>query len=201
MIAIVDYGMGNLKSVKNALNFLHIPSIITENENEIMNSSGIILPGVGAFKDAVDNLKKNNTFNILRKAVEFEKPLLGICLGMQLLFEEGYEVEKSEGLGFIKGTVKLMKVDEKIPHMGWNNLHFDVPTQILVGVEENSYVYFVHSYYADIKEENVINAYAEYSMKIPAVVSKGNVYGMQFHPEKSGDVGMKMLNNFWELVK
>ncbi|MCY6371630.1 imidazole glycerol phosphate synthase subunit HisH [Clostridium ganghwense] len=201
MIAIVDYGMGNLKSVENALDLLEFNSIITSDRETILNSDGIILPGVGAFPDAIDNIKEAGLDKVLIQAVEKEKPLLGICLGMQLLFEESDEGRLSKGLGFLKGRVEKLNVDLKIPHMGWNSLKSEKESPILNGIEEGSYVYFVHSYYAVTGEEGILNAYADYGVKVPGVVSKRNVYGMQFHPEKSGDVGLKMLKNFGEMIK
>lgn len=201
MIAIVDYGMGNLRSVENALDSLSIKSIITDDKELILNSDGIILPGVGAFPDAIDNIKKSGLDTILRKAVEEDKFLLGICLGMQLLFEESDEGKNSKGLGFLKGRIEKIKGDLKIPHMGWNSLVYNRKSPILSDVDEGSYVYFVHSYYAEIDEENILNAYVDYGVKIPGVVSKENIYGLQFHPEKSGDIGLKMLKNFGEMVK
>lgn len=200
-IAIVDYGMGNLASVKKALDFLDVKSKITADKEEILNSNGIILPGVGAFPDAMKNIKRLEIDKVLKKAVEKGIPLMGICLGMQLLFEESDEVKLTKGLGFFKGRIRKFEGDLKIPHMGWNDLLIDNESKILKGVQEGSYVYFVHSYYADIKEEDILSAHCEYGIDVPAVVGKDNVFGIQFHPEKSSDVGMKMLKNFWELVK
>lgn len=201
MIAIVDYGMGNLKSVENALDVLNIKSVITCDKETILNSDGIILPGVGAFPDAIDAINTMGLDRVLKQAVIEEKPLLGICLGMQLLFEESDEVTKRKGLGFLKGRIEKLNVNLKIPHMGWNSLNIKKETPIMNGIEEGSYVYFVHSYYANIKEEGILNAYANYEVQVPGIVSKKNVYGIQFHPEKSGDTGLKMLKNFGELIK
>ncbi|MFA9399335.1 MAG: imidazole glycerol phosphate synthase subunit HisH [Clostridiaceae bacterium] len=201
MIAIIDYGMGNLASVSKALDFLNIPCIITEKEDEIAKSSGIILPGVGAFPDACRIIKNKNIDKILYNEKEKKKPILGICLGMQLLFEKSFEMEEVDGLGLIKGEIIKITGDVKIPHMGWNNLKFNKPSSLLNGIEEDSYVYFVHSYYAKGLNDQDLNAYAMYSDKIPAVVSHENVYGTQFHPEKSGDVGLKILKNFGELIR
>lgn len=201
MIAIVDYGMGNLKSVQNVLDFLKIPSTITDREDEILNAKGVILPGVGAFPDAMKYIKNKKLDEVIKKVVKANKPILGICLGMQLLFDESDEVEKTKGLGFIKGTIKKLEVDLKIPHMGWNNLKINKNSPLLKGVKEDSYVYFVHSYCAVLKNKDVLNSYCEYSVKVPAIVSSDNIYGIQFHPEKSGDVGMKILKNFGELIK
>jgi glutamine amidotransferase len=196
MIAIVDYGVGNLKSVQNALKVLNIPSIISSDNDEIAMCRSIIVPGVGAFPDAMRNLKGRGLDKVIKVAAKEGKPILGICLGMQLFFEESDEIERCKGLGFLKGTVKKLEGSIKIPHMGWNSICFDHPSSLLKGVRENSYVYFVHSYYAQIREENIVNAYSLYEKKIPAIVSKDNIFGMQFHPEKSGEAGMKLLKNF-----
>ncbi|SHH87771.1 imidazole glycerol phosphate synthase subunit HisH [Clostridium grantii] len=201
MIAIIDYGMGNLMSVQNALDFLKIESVITNDEDVILNSDGIILPGVGAFPDAIEHIKSIGMDKVLRKAVDEGKPLLGICLGMQLLFEKGYEVKECDGLGFLKGKIVKLDIDYKVPHMGWNSLNYDKKSPILKDVKEGSFVYFVHSYYAEIEEEGILNAYADYEVKVPGIVSKGNVFGLQFHPEKSGDIGLQMLKNFGEMIK
>ncbi|MCH3964107.1 MAG: imidazole glycerol phosphate synthase subunit HisH [Clostridium sp.] len=201
MISIIDYGMGNLRSVQKALEFIGAEAEITGDRDRILKSSGIILPGVGAFPDAMENIKKLGIDGVLKRAVEAGIPLMGICLGMQLLFEESEEVRPTKGFGFLKGKIKKLEVDLKIPHMGWNNLVIDNPCKILRNVKEGSYVYFVHSYYAAIEEEGILNAHSIYGIDTPAVVSKGNVYGLQFHPEKSGEPGMQMLKNFWELIK
>jgi glutamine amidotransferase len=196
MIAIVDYGVGNLKSVQNALKVLGIPSIISSDSGVIAKSRSLIVPGVGAFPNAMKNLKGSGLDKVIKASAKEGKPILGICLGMQLFFEESEEMERCAGLGFFKGTVKKLEGSIKIPHMGWNNLCFEHPSPLLMDVIENSYVYFVHSYYAQIGEENIVNAYSTYEKKIPAIVSKGNIFGMQFHPEKSGEAGMKLLKNF-----
>lgn len=201
MIAIVDYGMGNLRSVENALDFLGIQSIITSDKETILNSDGIILPGVGAFPDAIDNIKEAGLDKVLKEAVNKGKPLLGICLGMQLLFEESDEVKLSKGLGFLKGRIEKLNIDLKVPHMGWNSLNMEKESPILNGIKKGSHVYFVHSYYAVTGEEGILNAYADYGVKVPGIVSKGNVYGIQFHPEKSGEIGLRMLKNFGEMIK
>lgn len=193
--------MGNLKSVENALNFLGIKSVITSEREVILNSDGIILPGVGAFPDAINNIKRDGIDKVLKEAVKKDKPLLGICLGMQLLFEESEEIKSCRGLGFLKGKIEKMKVNLKIPHMGWNNLSFCKDSPILNGIKENSYVYYVHSYCAKIEEEGILNAYSQYEIEVPGIVSKSNIYGIQFHPEKSGDIGLKILSNFGEMIK
>jgi imidazole glycerol-phosphate synthase subunit HisH len=201
MISIIDYGMGNLRSVQKAFEFIGAKANITSDKNEILNSRGIILPGVGAFPDAMENIEKLQLDIVLKEAVKNGIPLMGICLGMQLLFNESSEVRKTAGLGFLNGKVTKFNVDLKIPHMGWNNLIIDRQCKILDGIKEGSYVYFVHSYYAKIEDSEVLNAHSFYGVDVPAIVSKGNVFGLQFHPEKSGEVGIKMLKNFWELIK
>ncbi|MBU3201702.1 imidazole glycerol phosphate synthase subunit HisH [Clostridium estertheticum] len=200
MIAIVDYGVGNLNSVQNALNSLNISSIISSNAEEISKCRSIIVPGVGAFPDAMKNMKESGIDYVIKQAAKEGKPILGICLGMQLFFEESCEVEKCAGLGLLKGNIIRLEGSIKIPHMGWNSLSFENDSPLLRGIEENQYVYFVHSYYAVNCEEGIVNAYSIYEKKIPAIVSKGNIFGMQFHPEKSGDFGMKLLKNFAEVV-
>lgn len=202
MISVIDYGMGNLKSVHNALKFLGIECIITRDQNEIKNSKGIILPGVGAFPDAIKNLKRYNLDKIILEEVNKGKKLLGICLGMQLLFSKSYEGEECEGLGIISGEITKLQGNIKIPHIGWNSLEFNKEDSLINELGKESYVYFVHSYLAsNIQEEDVL-AYSNYGEnKIPAVVNKGCVYGAQFHPEKSGDVGLKILKNFGELIR
>ncbi|GIM28233.1 imidazole glycerol phosphate synthase subunit HisH [Clostridium polyendosporum] len=200
MIAIIDYGMGNLRSVEKALEALGIESKITDDPQEIRDSKAIILPGVGAFPAAMKRIKEKELDKLLKEEVAKGKLLLGICLGMQLLFESSDEVEFTEGLGFIQGHVKKLQIKEKVPHMGWNNLKFNEKSPFLNGIDEGSYVYFVHSFYADTKMENV-NAYTEYEVVVPAVVSNKNVVGFQFHPEKSGTIGLKMLENIKEWIK
>ncbi|MPQ31780.1 imidazole glycerol phosphate synthase subunit HisH [Clostridium estertheticum] len=200
MIAIVDYGVGNLNSVQNALKSLNILSIISSNAEEISKCRSIIVPGVGAFPDAMKNMKETGIDKIIIQAAKEGKPILGICLGMQLFFEESCEIEKCQGLGLLKGNIIKLEGSIKIPHMGWNSLSFENNSPLLRGIEENQYVYFVHSYYAVNCEEGIVNAYSIYEKKIPAIVSKGNIFGMQFHPEKSGDFGMKLLKNFAEVV-
>ncbi|MBX4271260.1 imidazole glycerol phosphate synthase subunit HisH [Clostridium estertheticum] len=200
MIGIVDYGVGNLNSVQNALKSLNILSIISSNAEEISKCRSIIVPGVGAFPDAIKNMKETGIDKIIIQAAKEGKPILGICLGMQLFFEESCEIEKCQGLGLLKGNIIKLEGSIKIPHMGWNSLSFESNSPLLRGIEENQYVYFVHSYYAVNCEEGIVNAYSIYEKKIPAIVSKGNIFGMQFHPEKSGDFGMKLLKNFAEVV-
>ncbi|HBH94282.1 MAG TPA: imidazole glycerol phosphate synthase subunit HisH, partial [Ruminococcaceae bacterium] len=185
MIAIIDYGAGNLFSVQNALNYLGIDNKITSDKQEIINADRLILPGVGAFGDAMDKLSKSELVDTV-KSEAVKKPFLGICLGMQLLFEKSFEFGEHEGLGLIKGSVKLMRPDGNlaVPQMGWNALEYNRKCPLLNGVDEGQYVYFVHSYAADCASEDVY-AYVDYGGRVPALVGNGTVYGAQFHPEKS----------------
>jgi glutamine amidotransferase len=200
MISIIDYGIGNLRSVEKALWSLGIEAKITSDVKEIKTSKGIILPGVGAFPAAMANLRERELDFFLKEEAKSGKPLIGICLGMQLLFDSSDEVRYTEGLGLIDGQVKKFDIKEKVPHMGWNKLKFNVPSDALKGITEGSYVYFVHSFYAQTDKSNV-NAYAEYEIEVPAIVSKENVIGFQFHPEKSGEVGLNILKNLKGLIR
>ena len=196
--------MGNLKSVYNALKKVNFDCQISSEVTDIEMADKLILPGVGAFKDAMDNLQNLDLILPIRKKVNDGCPLLGICLGMQMLFDEGYECELRKGLGFIEGKIKLMNSKEnlKIPHIGWNRLEFNRENKILNNINKESFVYYVHSFMAtEMIDENLI-AYSKYGdINIPGIVNKGNVYGMQFHPEKSGEVGLKILKNFGVLSK
>ena len=204
MIVIIDYGMGNLKSVYNALKKLNIPCKISDNIEEIKLAKALILPGVGAFPDAMENLNNSGLVSIIKEKVKDGCPLLGICLGMQMLFEKGYEGIEKEGLGFIEGTVELMKPIEnvKIPHIGWNRLEITQENKLLEGLIDESFVYYVHSYCATGVNEKSLVAYSEYGgIHLTGLVCKDNVMGAQFHPEKSGEVGLQILRNFWGMVK
>lgn len=204
MIAIIDYGMGNLKSVKNALDFLGIPSVVTKDKEVISNSSAVILPGVGAFKQAMDNLKSDNLDIFIKDLDNEGKLILGICLGMQILFEEGFEVERCQGLGLIKGNIRKIEPKEKvkIPHMGWNKIVINNNDEIINGLYGDNFLYYVHSFMAcEYMDENLI-AYSNYGgVKVPGIVRKDNVIGMQFHPEKSGETGLNLLKKFGEMIK
>lgn len=201
MVVIIDYNVGNVKSVLNACKRIGFEAIISRDINEIRRADGIILPGVGSFPVAMENLKKYGLVEVLNERKNENIPILGICLGMQILFEKGYEVRKIEGLGFLKGNVDLIKTKEKLPHMGWNSLIFNKESSITKYIKENDDVYFVHSFMADFVPEEVI-CFAEYGgVKIPAIVQKGNVIGCQFHPEKSGEIGEKILNAWKEIIK
>ena len=209
MIAVIDYGVGNLFSLLSSLNYVGLNTKLTNDIEEIKNAKGIILPGVGAFRDAIGNLEKYGLKETLISEAKKGKPFLGICLGMQMLFEKSYEYGEYEGLGLINGTVEEIKKyipensDLKIPHMGWNSLIINErfkDDKILKDVDNNEYVYYVHSYFAKTDMKNIV-AYSEYGTKIPGIVKNENVYGMQFHPEKSGDTGLKLLKNWGELIK
>ena len=209
MIAVIDYGVGNLFSLLSSLNYVGLDTKLTNDIEEIKSAKGIILPGVGAFRDAIGNLEKYGLKETLISEAKKGKPFLGICLGMQMLFEKSYEYGEYEGLGLINGTVEEIKKyipensDLKIPHMGWNSLAINdgfKDDKILKDVNDNEYVYYVHSYFAKTDMKNIVT-YSEYGTKIPGIVKNENVYGMQFHPEKSGDTGLKLLKNWGELMK
>lgn len=204
MIVIIDYGMGNLKSVYNALNVLGLECKISASHKDIRDAKALILPGVGAFKDAMDNLCEKHLDKVIKEECAKGKLLLGICLGMQMLFERGYESDTRDGLGLLKGDIVKMQPKEevKIPHMGWNNLIFNKQDGITAGLTVDSFVYYVHSFYAKEYEEKDLIAYSDYGgLTIPGVVRCGNVIGAQFHPEKSGNVGLEILKNFGEMIK
>ncbi len=200
MIAIIDYGAGNLFSVKNALEYIQLPYLITNQAEDLQQADALILPGVGAFPYAMKMLNQTGLVDVILEQVK-NKPLLGICLGMQMLFEESHEFECCRGLGLISGTVDGIQTSYKIPHMGWNQLHLSQPENpLLHGISEQDCVYFVHSYMAYTDNNNVA-ACCDYGITIPALVNRGNVYGAQFHPEKSGEVGLQILRNFGGLIK
>ena len=194
-IAIIDYGAGNLFSVKNALDYIGADSIVTKNTAELESADKMILPGVGAFADAMKKLGETGLIRTIKEQA-LKKPLLGICLGMQMLFDKSYEFGETDGLGLIPGTVELMTPpDLLIPQIGWNRLIYNEKCPILEGLGDEPYVYFVHSYAANCAGENVA-AYTDYGGNVPACVFRGNVYGCQFHPEKSGETGLQILRNF-----
>jgi glutamine amidotransferase len=198
MIAIIDYGCGNLFSLSRSLEYLGIESKITSDADESANADKIILPGVGAFGDAIDKLNACGHADLLCSLASQGKPILGICLGMQLLFEKSYEYGEHNGLGLLKGRIYPLDKDIenlKVPHMGWNRLDIVRDDRILADSGKNDYFYFVHSFYAKNCDDCLI-ATAEYGVDVPAIVGMGNVYGTQFHPEKSGDKGLKLLKRF-----
>lgn len=200
-IAVIDYGAGNLKSVYKALVFLGEDVCVTDDPQTICNCGAILLPGVGAFPDAARSLNARGLFPLLREEAK-KKPFLGICLGMQMLFEKGFEFEECDGLGLIPGTVEKLKFGSglKIPHMGWNQLQIVNPCPLTEGLSGGEFVYFVHSYGAKTEKENIA-ALSEYGQPVTAAVCRENVFGTQFHPEKSGEIGLKMLKNFCDYAK
>ena len=199
MIAIIDYGMGNLRSVQKAFEFLGCDARITENKNDLKDASHIVLPGVGAFADAASCLEQSGIQQTMLNEIKKGKPFLGICLGLQLLFNKSYENGEHNGLGLISGDVVPFRVDDlKVPHMGWNSLV--ARDNALFDRDDEKYVYFVHSYHASGVPEACIIAEADYGYRFTAAVSKDNIFGLQFHPEKSGDTGLNMLSRFGGLT-
>lgn len=200
MIAIIDYGAGNLFSVQNALDYLGIEHTLVEQPEQMQQAQGTILPGVGAFADGMNMLKQRGFVQAIKEQTRAGKPLLGICLGMQMLFERGLEFGQTEGLGLIPGQVQPIDAGGlKIPHMGWNELTIDRACGLTHDLQDGDYVYFVHSFRAETAEQ-YISCSTMYHEKIPALVQRDNIYGAQFHPEKSGKVGMSILKNFAKLV-
>lgn len=198
MIAIIDYDAGNIKSVEKALLFLGQETVVTRDPGKILGADGVILPGVGAFGDAMEKLKTYGLVPVIRQCVREDRPFLGICLGLQLLFESSEESPGVEGLGVLKGKVLRIpeKQDLKIPHIGWNDLKFPRPGRLFRGIPEGAYVYFVHSYYLQAAEEAVVTATTDYGVRVHAAVERGRLFACQFHPEKSSDVGLRILKNF-----
>ena len=201
MIAMIDYDAGNIKSVEKALLLLGHEVEVTGDPERILKAENVILPGVGAFGDAMENLKRAGLDEVIRRVVAQGTPFMGICLGLQLLFERSDEAPGAKGLGLLEGEILKIPDQEglKIPHMGWNSLHLEHGGRLFRGIEEQSYVYFVHSYYLKAKDESIVKASTEYSTHIHASVEKGNIFGCQFHPEKSSEVGLRILKNFVEL--
>lgn len=200
MIAIIDYGAGNIKSLQFALTRLNLDSCLTTDQQTIQESDAVILPGVGAFGGAMETLKQQDLVEPIKETVQQGKPLLGICLGMQLLYDKSYEDGEWEGFGFFQGAVNRISDQVKVPHMGWNTLEHQNETALLKNIAENDYVYFVHSYaVTDYAARDLLSS-ANYGGTVPAIVQRENVYGMQFHPEKSGKTGLQLLQNFGELI-
>lgn len=202
MIGIVDYGVGNLFSLQSSFKMIGQEAVVTGDEKVLAQADRIILPGVGAFEDAARKLKESGMEQAVRNEAAKGKPLMGICLGMQLLFDKSYEYGEHKGLGLIKGVVKDLKEDIpselKVPHIGWNSLSFRKDTPLFKYINDGDFVYFVHSFYASECEESILAA-CEYGTEVTAAVCEGNVYGCQFHPEKSGSVGLNILRAFCEI--
>ena len=201
MIAILDYDAGNIRSVEKAFQYLGEETVLSRDRNEILSADKVVLPGVGAFGDAMNKLKDYNLVNTIYDVVDKKIPFLGICLGLQLLFESSDETPGVSGLGILPGNILRIpdKPGYKIPHIGWNSLELTNNGRLFDGVAENAYVYFVHSYYLKAGDEEMVKASTEYVTHIHASVEKDNVFACQFHPEKSGDVGLKILSNFAKL--
>ncbi len=203
-IAIVDYGAGNLRSVQKALQVLGFDAVLTKDKSEIRRANGVILPGVGAFDSAITELRKDKLESIIEEVIGVGKPFMGICLGYQMLFEESEE-GKLKGLSLLQGKVKKFNFSNipssslSIPHMGWNRLVIKHPSPVFIGIESGSMVYFAHSFYPDPKDNMIVSTTTDYGIEFASSVSKGNVFGIQFHPEKSGEIGLKILKNFGEI--
>lgn len=201
MIVIVDYGVGNIRNVERAFTKLNMEVIVTREIEKIDQASAIILPGVGAFRDAINNLKKYDLVECLRRNAEKGTWIIGICLGMQLLYDKSYEDGEYDGLGLLRGDiVKFVDSELKVPHMGWNQLVKRRDDEIARGLSENDYVYFVHSYYLRNEDPDSVICTSYYGVDVPAIIRKNNIIGMQFHPEKSSAVGVKILSNIKELI-
>ncbi|MFH2027797.1 MAG: imidazole glycerol phosphate synthase subunit HisH [Nanoarchaeota archaeon] len=199
MIAIIDYGAGNLASVKNALDKLGVKSKITDKASDIMAADKVIFPGVGSFGDVMNALKERKLIDAIKKVID-SKPFLGICLGMQVLFEESEESAGVKGLSVFKGKVRRFKSKTlKIPQIGWNSINIKKKESVLDGVKDGSYFYFVHSYYIDPSDKDMILTTTDYGVEFVSSIAKDNVIGMQFHPERSGEIGLKILENFVKL--
>jgi glutamine amidotransferase len=201
MIHIIDYGMGNLRSVQKAFERLGVEATISSNPLELAQATSIVLPGVGAFRDAISEIKRHDLVQPMQDHIDAGRPLLGICLGQQLMFDVSYEEGEFEGLGFLSGEVvrfeeQADQPDLKIPHMGWNSLEFAKTSALYDGIEDGSYVYFVHSYHTIPQDEAVIATRCDHGIQFVSSVSHGNVHAMQFHPEKSQSIGLRMLKNF-----
>ncbi len=205
MVAIIDYDAGNIKSVEKAFKYLGADTIVTRDAKEIYKADHVVLPGVGAFGDAMNRIKEYGLEPIINEVVDKEIPFLGICLGLQLLFDSSDESKGVKGLGILRGTIDripgrdLEGNEYKIPQIGWNNLSFPREGKLFKNIGNDAYVYFVHSYYLNATDKDIVTATTDYSVKIEASVEKGNVFACQFHPEKSADVGMQILKNYLEI--
>ena len=202
MVAIIDYGAGNILSVQKALDHIGCENVVTSDREVIMSADGAVLPGVGSFGDAMDNLHKNGLTQAVKNFMSSGRPFLGICLGLQVLFDSSEETPDAAGLSVFSGKVRRFPagIGLKIPQIGWNSIDYDRGCPIFKGLPENPYVYFVHSYYLEASDESVVSAVAEYGVRYHAAVARGNVFATQFHPEKSGEVGLQILRNFAEQI-
>ncbi|MDE6129729.1 MAG: imidazole glycerol phosphate synthase subunit HisH [Lachnospiraceae bacterium] len=203
MIAIIDYDAGNIKSVAKAFAALSTEAVVTREAETILQADKVVLPGVGSFGDAMEKLHRYNLVSVIRQTIEKGTPFLGICLGLQLLFESSEESPGISGLGILEG--KILRIPErdglKVPHIGWNSLRFPNRGRLFCGIPEESYVYFVHSYYLEAKNPKLVTAVSEYGVQIHASIESGNVFACQFHPEKSSDTGLSILRNFVSLKR
>lgn len=202
MIAVIDYGAGNIQSVMKALRHIGCDCVLTSDPQIINKAQGAILPGVGSFGDCMDNIEKSNLTDVIKNYVKTEKPFMGICLGLQLLFPKSEESPNAVGLSLLKGTITKIPSGEgiKVPHMGWNSLDIRKNDGLFNGIEGNPFVYFVHSYYLTAENKDIVSAQTFYSTEIHAAVQYKNIHATQFHPEKSGDVGLKILKNFADMT-
>ncbi len=199
MIAIIDYGMGNLRSVQKGLAKAGFPARVTADPDKVRKADKVVLPGVGAFGDAMANLQRAGMVEVIYEIVKAGKPFLGICLGLQLLFEASEEGGFHQGLKILAGQVRLLPPGLKVPHMGWNQIELQKNDPLLKGIPDGSAFYFVHSYYVVPADRNVVTALTEYGIRFTSVAGSGNVFGIQFHPEKSSSLGLQILKNFGEL--
>jgi len=198
MIAIIDYGAGNLKSVKKAFDYLNVKSNVISNRDELANAEKVVLPGVGAFGAAVDKLQESNFYDSIQDWLKANRPFLGICLGMQLLFEASSESPNVKGLSVFNGE-NLRFNSGKVPQIGWNQVQTKKPSRLFDGISDGSFFYFLHGYYIAPANRGLVTATTEYGISYPSVIEHGNIYAVQFHPEKSGDIGLKLLNNWVSL--
>ncbi len=204
MIAIIDYGMGNLRSVQKGFEKVGHDAIVTSNYKDILSADGVVLPGVGAFKDCMRNLREGGLIDTIHKVIDDGKPFLGICLGLQLLFTEGEEFGIHKGLDIIKGRVVRFSFSTqglKIPHMGWNNIGIKRRHPVFENIQDNSYFYFVHSYYVVPEDDNIVASKTDYGINFVSSISKDNIFACQFHPEKSQEMGLRLLKNFGDICK
>jgi glutamine amidotransferase len=199
-VAVIDYGMGNLRSVQKAFEHIGIDAEITSDAQIVQNADGAVLPGVGAFADCMKNLSDTGLIPFIKEFAASGRPFLGICLGLQLLFDSSLEGGRFEGLGVLKGRVVPLPKDRIVPHMGWNGLAVLRPDPLFIGLPDEPYVYFVHSFHAEPEDAGIVAATADYGVAVTAAVQQGNVYATQFHPEKSGETGLQILRNFGRLL-